>query len=437
MRDGGRLSAAMEILADIETRRRPVQDALKDWGLTHRFAGSRDRNAIGNLVYDVLRRKASFGALMGSDAPRPLVLATYALGWGRGVDGLLAACDPGDRHAPAPPEARELSAIRSTTLPADTPDHVRADLPEWLMADFRRALGADVVEEGRALADRAGIDLRVNSLKASRPAVLEALAPLGATPTPYAPLGLRLPAGTADDKAPQVTAEFAYKRGEIEIQDEGSQIAAAIAAVGGAGLAVDLCAGGGGKSLALAAAFAGAGRIYAYDNDKRRFGDIFDRIARSGAANIDVVEPAAGDSLAFLDATADLVVVDAPCTGTGTWRRRPDAKWRLAPGALDMRLKQQAEVLARAARLVKPGGRIVYVTCSLLPQENEDQITAFLGRDRRFRLADTAALWPEALGVPLPDGLRLELSGGTALRLTPRRCGTDGFFIARLDRQAG
>lgn len=432
MRDGGRLAAAIEILEDLEKRRRPAQDALKDWGLGHRFAGSKDRNAIGNLVFDVLRRQSSLSAIMGSDTVRARVLAAYALTWNRGLAGLDSVLDPDDRHAPPALSPDERRALEAPALPEDAPDHVRANLPEWLIGSFRRALDDRLVAEGEALAARADVDLRVNTMKADRAAVLSALGPLDASPTPWSPIGVRVPVGEADAKAPHVVSEFAFKRGEFEVQDEGSQLASLIAAEGGATNVVDLCAGGGGKSLALAARLGPSVRIHAYDNDKRRFGDILDRIARAGTQTIEIVEPRGPDPLAPLDGTADLVVVDAPCTGTGTWRRRPDAKWRLAPGALATRLMQQDEVLDRAARLTRPGGRICYITCSLLPEENEDRLDAFLKRHPAFAVEDTAACWQPVTGKPLPPHVGLAVGNGTGLRLSPYLTSTDGFFVCLL-----
>jgi 16S rRNA (cytosine967-C5)-methyltransferase len=178
-----------------------------------------------------------------------------------------------------------------------------------------------------------------------------------------------------------------------------------------------------------------AGRITAYDADKRRFGDILDRLARAGVTNVDLRAPVkGGDALAHLHGKADLVLVDAPCTGSGTWRRRPDAKWRLARGALDMRVKQQAEVLEQAARLVRPGGRIVYVTCSVLPEENEERIAAFLSAHRGFAVGPVAPVFEAITGRPAPPMARLPIGGGDALRLTPATTGTDAFFVAFLDR---
>lgn len=435
MKDGGRLAAAIEVLEDVEKRRRPVQDALKDWGLAHRFAGSRDRNAVGNLVFDTLRRRGSLAALMNSDSPRALTLACYVRLWGRGVAGLDAALGD-DRHAPAPLSDDERQRLEAGEIPADAPRWMRADVPDWLEASLARAFGDRLEAEGHSLADRPDVDLRVNTLKSDRDAVLAALDQLGAEPCRWSPVGIRIRTGSADDKPPHVASELSYKKGWFEIQDEGSQIAALLSLAHAGEQAVDLCAGAGGKALALAAAMENRGQIYAYDSDKRRFGDILDRIGRSGAHNIQIREPRKTDVLADLAGRMDVVLVDAPCTGSGTWRRRPDAKWRLAPGALETRREEQVHVLEDGARLVRPGGRLVYVTCSVLPEENEDQVEAFLTRHPDFRLGDTAAAWTSVTGAdPVPGTLvRVGAGEGSALRLTPATTGTDGFFSAVLTR---
>lgn len=436
MRDGGRIAAAIEVLGDVERTRRPVQDALKDWGLTHRFAGSKDRSAIGNLVFDVLRRRASLAAIMGSDSPRALALAAAVRLWGRSVpslDNLFAE----DKFAPSPLTDEERSALSAGAVPEDAPDWVKGDYPEWLAASLARAFGDRVVEEGEALAGRADVDLRVNTLKSDRQQVLDGLTHLKAELCRWSPVGIRIPAVDGDLRPGHVSSDLAYKKGWFEVQDEGSQLAALIAAVGGGRQTVDLCAGAGGKTLALSAALGNHGQIYAYDSDKRRFGDILDRIDRSGSRNIQIREPRRDqDVLADLVGKSDLVLVDAPCTGSGTWRRRPDAKWRLAPGALEIRLKEQAAVLDNAVRLVKAGGRIVYITCSVLPEENEAQIDAFLARTPEFSLGDASAAFREVTGVEAPDLTRLGLQGraGSMLRLSPALTGTDGFFVAILNR---
>lgn len=438
MRDGGRIAAAIEVLGDVERTRRPVQDALKDWGLTHRFAGSKDRSAIGNLVFDVLRRKASLGAIMGSDSPRALALAAAVRLWGRSVSSLDTLFAE-DKFAPSALTENERAALSAGIVPADAPDWVKGDYPEWLAASLARAFGDRVVEEGEALAGRADVDLRVNTLKSNREQVLEGLTHLKAEPCRWSPVGIRIPAVDGDLRPGHVSSDLAYKRGWFEVQDEGSQLAALIAASAGGRQAVDLCAGAGGKTLALSAALGNHGQIYAYDSDKRRFGDILDRIDRSGSRNIQIREPRRDqDVLGDLAGKSDLVLVDAPCTGSGTWRRRPDAKWRLAPGALEIRLKEQAAVLDNAVRLVKAGGRIVYITCSVLPEENEQQIAAFLARTPDFSLGDASGAFATVTGTAAPDLTRLGLEGreGSMLRLTPALTGTDGFFVAILNRSA-
>src|SRR5690606_30949629 len=311
------------------------------------------------------------------------------------------------------------------------------DVPQWLWPQFERAFGADAAQEGAALATRAPIDLRVNTLKATRERVLCALSRLGAAPTPYSPLGVRVAVGSGWERPPHVQGEGAYHRGFYEVQDEGSQLSALVAAADGPGQVVDLCAGAGGKTLAMAARMENRGQIYAYDSDARRFGDIRERIRRAGVRNVQIRYPGPADPLADLAGRADLVLVDAPCTGTGTWRRRPDAKWRLAPGAIEARKAEQDTVLSGAARLVRPGGRIAYVTCSVLPDENEERVAAFLSAHGDHALADPEPHWRAVTGTALAPAHTVAIPPyGRAVRLTPRTAGTDGFFIALIERKA-
>ncbi|EJW11312.1 Sun protein [Rhodovulum sp. PH10] len=431
MTPAARLSAAIDVLADIAARRRPAPDALKDWGLAHRFAGSGDRAAIAGLVYDSLRRKASAAHLMADDAPRAVVLGMLRLA--RGLD--LAAIETlfdGGRFSPAPLTPAERAALEDETL-ASAP-HVAGDFPEWLDASLARVFGEERAEEGRALADRAPLDLRVNTLKASRDKVLASLAHLGAEPTPWSPAGVRIFVA-ADAKSPPVQSEPAFLKGLIEIQDEGSQLAALLAGAKPGEQVIDLCAGGGGKTLALAAAMENHGQIFATDLDIRRLAPIHARLERAGVRNVQVRTPRKGaDVLADLSGRADLVLIDAPCTGIGTWRRNPDAKWRVRPGALAERVTQQATVLDRAVGLVKPGGRIVYVTCSLLAEENADQISGFLARHPGFAVVPPADV-AGALGDRAEEFLAASRQSAEGLLMTPRRTGTDGFFVAMLRRE--
>jgi 16S rRNA (cytosine967-C5)-methyltransferase len=432
MTPGARLSAAIEVLADIEDRRRPAADALKDWGLAHRFAGSGDRAAIGGLVFDALRRRSSAAYLMGASTPRAILFGALRLERGMSVESIARLAD-GVRHAPPPPDHAEADALAAVAVRDDAPAHVRGDYPEWLDPYFAAVFGEERAEEGAALSRRAPVDLRVNTLKADRDAALAALAHLGATPTPWSPVGLRI-ALSADAKSPPLLAEPAYMDGLIEIQDEGSQLAALLSAVRPGETVVDLCAGGGGKTLALAALMANSGRIVATDTDIRRLAPSHARIARAGVRNVEVRTPR-GDTelLDDLSGAAELVLIDAPCTGVGAWRRNPDAKWRVRPGALEQRIKAQDTALDRSARLVRPGGRIVYVTCSLLDEENGARVRAFTDRHPEFAVAPADEV-AGAFGVGRVQFLAAVKTSAEGLLMTPRRTGTDGFFVSVMRR---
>ena len=432
MTPGARLSAAIEVLADIEDRRRPAGDALKDWGLAHRFAGSGDRAAIGGLVFDALRRRSSAAHLMGASTPRAILLGALKLERGLSLDAIARLAD-GVRHAPAPPDAAEARALAAGP-PADAPAHIRGDYPEWLDPYFAAVFGEERAEEGAALSCRAPVDLRVNTLKGDRDTAAAALAHLHAVPTPWSPAGLRIVL-SAEAKSPPLHAEPAYMDGLVEIQDEGSQLAALLSGARPGETVIDLCAGGGGKTLALAALMENSGRIHVTDTDIRRLAPIHARIARAGVRNVEVRTPR-GDAelLGDLAGAADLVLIDAPCTGTGAWRRNPDAKWRVRPGALEQRVKTQDAVLDRAAGLVKPGGRIAYITCSLLDEENGARVRAFMARHPDFAVvpADDVV---DALGAGKAKFSAAVRFSAEGLLMTPRRTGTDGFFVAMLRRE--
>jgi 16S rRNA (cytosine967-C5)-methyltransferase len=293
--------------------------------------------------------------------------------------------------------------------------------------------GNERSEEGAALSARAPLDLRVNTLKGSREQAIAALPDLPVAPARWSPVGLRIEQ-KPEAKSPAIHAEPAFIKGLIEIQDEGSQLAALLAGAAGHEQVVDLCAGGGGKTLALAAHMNNTGQIFATDNDKRRLAPIHARLERAGARNVQVLTPRKdADVLAELDGRIDLVVIDAPCTGTGSWRRNPDAKWRLRPGALDIRRNEQRAVLDRAPPLLKPGGRIAYITCSVLDEENGAQIRDFLSRHRGFAAVPPTEVM-QALGERAFLFRRAVLISDHGLLMTPRRTGTDGFFVSLLKR---
>ncbi|HZB37460.1 MAG TPA: RsmB/NOP family class I SAM-dependent RNA methyltransferase, partial [Beijerinckiaceae bacterium] len=380
MTPAARLAAAIEVFEDIESRRRPAADALKDWGLSHRFAGSKDRAAIASLVYDALRRKASAAWIMGEGSARAVLLGVLRLQRGLDLAAIAALCS-GERFAPAPLSDEERKRLAEGTLDG-APADVAGDFPEWIEPSLARAFGDDLVPEMQALSIRAPLDIRANTLKAAREEVQDALAHLSPLWTPHSPVGLRIALGE-DGRGPALQSEPEFLKGWFEIQDEGSQLAALLTGVKPGEQVVDLCAGAGGKTLALAAQMENKGQIYATDQDTRRLAPIHARLARAGARNVQVRTPRGrADAVADLDGTIDCVLVDAPCTGSGTWRRNPDSKWRLRPGSLETRRREQALVLDRAAALLRPGGRIVYVTCSVLPEENDAAVER-LGTGRK------------------------------------------------------
>jgi len=420
LRDGGRLAAAIAVLGDIETRHKPVRMALKTWGDSARYAGAKDRAFVSGLVLDVLRRRRSIAWRMDDDGDRAAVLAAARFVWNWDLERLEAAA--AEPHGPAALSDDDRARLAADPGVAEAPAPVRGDYPDFLDASMERVFGADRAPEGEALAERAPVDLRVNTLKTDTAGALKALAPFDPQPSPLLPTAIRVAAPAASERAAPVEAAPEFEMGWFEVQDLGSQLAAARAGDIAGKQVLDFCAGGGGKTLALAAAMEGRGRLYAYDADARRLTDTVRRAQRAGVGNLEVRSPIHPTPLDGLAGRMDLVFVDAPCTGSGTWRRHPDAKWRLTPAQLARRMAEQDKVLGEAAAFVKPGGRLVYVTCSLFAEENEDRVTAFLAANPDFAAAPAAG----------PADHHLTAEG--YLRLTPRTSGTDGFFVAVLCR---
>ena len=428
MQTGGRLSAAIEILDEIFTRHRPASHALAGWAREHRFAGSSDRAAIGNLVYDGLRCRNSLAALMGDDSARAIVLGVAGHLWNMPVDELTTAL--AGRFGPGPLEAAERAGLKAT-LPEDTPAHVRANYPAWLDREFELAFAGRRAVEGAGLARRAPLDLRTNILKTTPGKLCAALARFSPAPAPMLQGAVRIAAPRKQYRIANVEAEPAHGKGWFEIQDTGSQIAAALAGARAGMQVADICAGAGGKTLALAAHMENRGQLYAWDNDRHRLRPIFDRLARAGVRNVQVIAANEPQRLDQLAGALDVVFVDAPCTGSGSWRRKPDAKWRLSRHSLNQRISDQRQVLERAAKLVKPGGRIIYVTCSLFPSENTAQVDWFTSAFPTFSIVPYAENWSATIATTPPVSADHRTD---TLLLTPHSHQTDGFFIAILQR---
>ncbi|MBB5519728.1 RsmB/NOP family class I SAM-dependent RNA methyltransferase [Amphiplicatus metriothermophilus] len=442
MRLSGRVSAAIEILTDFDARRVPLKTAMQDWARGARYAGAKDRAWISGLCLDALRRRASLVHAMDADSPRALVLGALRFVWGASADEIaaLAAEEP---HGPGALSAEEEEKLRSSRCGPESgqaraeavPPHVAGDFPAWTTPMMVRAFGQRAAEEGAALAARADVDLRINTLKTTPEKALAALKAVKGEALPLLTTAARINAPDPREKVPAVTVIPAFNRGWVEVQDLGSQIAAAAAGAVRGAQVLDFCAGGGGKTLALAALMENTSQLYAWDRDARRLKPLYHRAKRAGARNLQIINPVTDkEALAALAGRMDVVFVDAPCTGSGVWRRHPDAKWRLAPDQLERRMKEQDAVLAEAARFVKPGGRLVYVTCSLFMEENEDRLAAFLEAHPGFartRALDALA----ASGLLTKEGraalARCETPDG-ALRVTPARISSDGFFVATL-----
>lgn len=429
MRLGGRLAGAIEVLADIEARRRPVADALKDWGLAHRFAGSGDRAAIGNIVYDALRMKLSHAWLMDDDSATALGYAVMLRQWGKSADELKAEFD-GDKFAPEPLSDDTLSAFSSRSL-SDAPDYVQGDIPEWIVSSLQSTFGDDWLRQAKALNERPTLDLRANTLKASRSKVIKALEDAKAEATRIARQGVRIAAGEGPSRLPNVTAELSFQKGWFEVQDEGSQIVADLAGAQEGEQILDYCAGGGGKTLAMAASMNNKGQVHAFDADRKRLAPIIERLKRAGTRNVQVHDRAEG--LERYSAKFDRVLVDAPCTGTGTWRRRPDTKWRLTQRNLEERVEQQGQALDQAKTFVRPGGELLYVTCSVLPEENERQARRFCADNPEFSIRSALERWTSVFGG---DAVKPYSADGETVTLTPATTDTDGFFFCVMKRDA-
>ena len=433
MTPGAQVAAAIDILATVDTGERPADEVAANYFRRRRYIGAKDRAQVAGHVYAVLRHRAALDWWIGKHAtdigPRSRVLAALVLTEDWRPEAVAMCCD-GHRFRPAllsEAEKRLVHALAKRTL--RHPEMSRAvanDLPEWLMPYLERVFGKELERELAALNTPAPTDLRVNSLKADRAMARAALAAEGVMtePTPWSPIGLRL--------AERVTlgGRTALKDGLVEVQDEGSQLTALLVDARPGMRVVDFCAGAGGKTLALAASMANRGRLVACDVSVHRLERATRRLRRSGVGNVErrTLTSERDKWVKHHAGGFDRVLVDAPCLGIGAWRRNPGDKWRVTKEDLAHLVVRQREIVSNAARLVRPGGRLIYATCSLLHEENEAQAEAFLAAEPGFSFVPVAEIWDEAIGGAAPGGERY-------LRLTPARHGTDGFFVAIFERE--
>jgi 16S rRNA (cytosine967-C5)-methyltransferase len=442
MTPGARLQAAAELLDAVWAGAAPPDVLVDDYFRKRRYAGSSDRRAIQERLYAVLRRRARLlwwvertGIDIGDDSGAPnsracliAILATED----RTSPDEISALFSGERHCPAAlstDEAALADGLYGRPLNHhDMPPAVAYEFPAWMEPSLSEMWGDRLIEEIAALNQTAPVDLRVNTLKTTREAAHEALAKgfIETTETPFSPLGLRV------EGHPRLGGTETFKRGFVEIQDEGSQLIALLTDARPGMTVVDYCAGAGGKTLALAASMGRgsriSGKLIACDISKTRLDRLRPRLKRAGAHSVKCRVIAARDDnwVSEQAGRADRVLVDAPCTGTGTWRRNPNAKWRFTPTDLDELIEMQRRILEDAAGMVKPGGRLIYASCSLLQQENEQQMAWFLEQFPAFRPLPINDVWTQTVGgAPPPPG--------PGLRLSPASTGTDGFFCAVLE----
>lgn len=407
MTPGAHYTAVAEILDTVMGSTRDLKAILRAWGRDNRYAGSKDRRAISNLAFDILRKWPEWG---GRGFTGRQIVLLHMKATGQDIDAMCNA-----KHGLGELSEDEIELLRTGPMAHKRDQAVHSQLS--------KAFGKSMIQELVGLFSRAPVDIRANALKTSRDELLEKLAEYNLEPTPHSPWGVRGKSGLDLSQTPE------FNDGLFDIQDEGSQIAAMLSGVQPGETVIDLCAGGGGKTLALAAMLQGQGTLLATDIHEKRLNAIKPRLDRAGAsAELLHISPDANELSEYHD-LADCVLVDAPCTGSGVWRRHPEDAWRLNQGIIDTRAAEQRQVLDNAAKLVKPGGRLVYVTCSVLPAENTWQIEEFLQRHADFTPADMTDLCPDDLHTHFGSTPHM-------LQLTPKRTNTDAFFIANLQRSA-
>ena len=412
------LAAAETALTHILPMTQPADAVLNHYFRSHPNLGQHDRQFIAQTVFGVLRRRIGLEYHTGADTPRRL-LFTYL----NRVQGMsLRQLEPllGNDDAQW---AAALKARPERTVPL----YVNAELPEWLVAMLATAMPEDeILALGRALQQPAPLDLRVNSLIGARDKIIQQLAieGLAVKPTPFAPLGIRVDGNPALGRNPLFTS------GRIEVQDEGSQLLCYLLAPKRREMVVDFCAGAGGKTLALGALMQSQGRLYAFDINASRLNKLKPRLKRSGLSNVhpQLLVNENDIKVKRLAGKIDRVLVDAPCSGSGTLRRNPDLKWRQSEAGIAELAEKQRRILTAAAALVKPGGRLVYATCSFLRAENQDIVAAFLAAHPQFRLVPANAVLAQQ---------HIALDTGEYLQLFPQQHGCDGFFAAVMERGAG
>ena len=428
-----RLKLVEELLEEIENAHRPADIVAGAFLRVRRYVGAKDRKAISDRLWGILRRKARLRwhlqQLDASLSARWMILADLTLEDRLSLEDVAELCLGGSRALGTLNREDRETLIRlgeRSLFHHDMPGWVKGEYPEWIEARFKAVFGDNMMAEVGALRDEAPVDLRVNLLKADKEKAIAALREAGFDPKPtaYSPVGLRLTTRGAFGHVP------AFREGLVEVQDEGSQLIALLCGVKPGQAAIDFCAGAGGKTLTLAAMMQNKGRLVACDINAIRSEKSVPRFRRAGVHNVTrhVLSEEGDKWLKRQAGNFDVALVDAPCSGTGTWRRNPDAKWRLTEQDLAELSALQSRLVEKAAKLVRPGGRLVFATCSLLPEEGEERVAAFLSGNPGFRVIALSDIWGETIGGACPID-------GPFLKLSPYSTGTDGFFAAIMEKE--
>ncbi|MDQ3186487.1 MAG: RsmB/NOP family class I SAM-dependent RNA methyltransferase [Pseudomonadota bacterium] len=404
-------TAALRAVLPLE---HPADSVLRHFFRENPMLGANDRAFIAESVFGILRHRFFLECIAGPPAPRPLVLAYLAKFQGMNLRELIPLVSEA--------EAKWLSGIKAAT-PKSEPLAIQAEFPDWVVEKLRRFMqDIDILNLGRSLQQPASLDLRVNTLLTNRDEVLALLSKDGieGNPTPFSPIGIRL------SGKPAINRHELFLTGKVEVQDEGSQLLGYLLAPKRGDMVVDFCAGAGGKTLMLGALMRSQGRIYAFDISEKRLNNLKPRLKRSGLSNLYPQRIANENDIKIkrLTGKIDRVLVDAPCSGLGTLRRNPDLKWRQSPGGIEELKRKQTAILSSAANLLKPGGRLIYATCSFLPEENGEIVECFLAGHSQFKLLNCAELLAQQ---------KIPLDTGGYLHLSPGLHGTDGFFAAAVE----
>jgi 16S rRNA (cytosine967-C5)-methyltransferase len=424
------IQSSIEILEQILNRHRTVPSVMKEWGVNNRYAGVKDRATITNILNASLRKKISSSYIMSDDSPRAILIGTLINEFQFDINTLYDLFN-NEKHAPMSLSDEEVLKVKEANEKLKNSEKwIKNDLPEWAASEYEKTFDINQDEQLQHLSNMPDLDIRVNSIKTNISKVEGELQKFLAIKTHHSPYGLRFKATGLSHKYPNLEKTLAYSKGHIEIQNEGSQIASILSGVIPGQQVLDYCAGHGGKAVVLSMLMNNTGQIFLHDIDESRLSNVPSRMRRLGIKNYQIkvnLENVQNSNL------FDVVFVDAPCTGSGTWRRKPDLKWRSSKEKLNGNIKAQHDIIREASKFVKVGGKLIYVTCSLFDSENDGQISDFLSSNSAFRLINYQTQWKyDENNIPKNAKSHNE----DTLLLSPMTHNTDGFFVAILERLA-